>query len=66
MTIQDKKLLILDNALKIVPFEGWSNKTMETASLKSGFDSNACYLFFKNGVSDLIDFYAEQLDDKMV
>ena len=66
MSIQDKKLQILNQALKIVPFDGWSNQMMENDTEKAGFDSNTCFLLFKNGVSDLVDFYANQLDDRMV
>ena len=66
MSIQQKKLEILKTALCIVPFEGWSNRTMEMATEKAGFEADFCYLVFKNGVHDLVDFYAHNLDDQMV
>jgi len=66
MALQQKKLEVLKQALKIVPFEGWSNRIMEAASVKAGFEPDFCYLLFKNGVHDLVDLYAENLDDRMV
>lgn len=39
---------------------------MEIATEKAGFEPDFAYLVFKNGVHDLVDFYAQDLDDKMV
>ncbi len=57
---------ILQQAIKIVPFEGWSNEMLRQASVKAGFDENMAELVFMNGAIGLLDYYLEDLDQKMI
>lgn len=63
---EEIKQKILTKALKIVPFDGWSSETLETASIKSGYDASMAKLLFPEGPTDAIEYYLNNLDKKMV
>ncbi len=65
--MQEKiKHKILQQAIKIVPFEGWSKKMLHQASVKAGFDENMAELQFMNGAMGMLDYYLDDLDQQMV
>lgn len=63
---EEIKHKILQQAIKIVPFEGWSKKMLHQASVKAGFDENMAELLFMNGAIGLLDYYLDALDLQMV
>ena len=66
-TLQVKtKDIILNEALKIIPFMGWNKNMLEEASIKSGLDRKAASLIFLEGVDGLLDYYLQDLDKKML
>lgn len=53
---------ILKAALKIAPFEGWTNLTLKRAVREAGYPDGAEELYFENGVSDLLDHWSTALN----
>lgn len=64
--MQEKREKILNEALKIVPFEGWTNKALQEATLAAKLDKDYHKVAFPNGVSALVDMYLRSLDEKML
>lgn len=64
--MQEKREKILNEAIKIVPFEGWSNKTLIEATLAAKLDKQYARIAFPSGISNLVDFYLRDLDEKML
>lgn len=60
----ETKEKILNEFLKICPFEGWSNETLAKAAMNCGIGENFLPLIFENGVLDLADFYIESYNEK--
>ncbi len=57
---------LLEAALPHVPFDGWSDKILTTASQDLDLDSGLAKLAFPGGVSDMIDLLSIRQDKKMV
>jgi len=55
---------ILKAALKIAPFEGWTNLTLKRAARDAGYPEGSGELYFENGVADLLTYWADILDAK--
>ena len=55
---------ILQAALKIAPFEGWTNLTLKRSVREAGFPEGAEELYFENGISDLLDHWSNALNAK--
>lgn len=53
---------ILDAALKIAPFEGWTDLTVKRATRAAGLPDGAAPLYFEKGLGDLLDHWAARLD----
>ena len=53
---------ILQAALKIAPFEGWTNLTLKRSVREAGFPEGAEELYFENGISDLLDHWSNALN----
>jgi len=53
---------ILKAALKIAPFEGWTNLTLKRAVRDAGLPEGSDELYFDNGVSDLLDYWSDALN----
>ena len=53
---------ILKAALKIAPFEGWTNLTLKRAVREAGYPDGAEELYFENGVSDLLYHWSTALN----
>lgn len=58
----DKRDLILDAALKIAPFEGWTELTLKRAVRAAGLPDGADRLYFESGVSGILDHWARRMD----
>ena len=55
---------ILQAALKIAPFEGWTNLTLKRAVRDAGLPDGAEELYFENGISDLLNHWSDALNRK--
>jgi len=55
---------ILNAALKIAPFEGWTNLTLKRAARDAGFPEGSDELYFEDGVGEILDFWAAQLNSQ--
>jgi ubiquinone biosynthesis protein COQ9 len=64
--INSVKQQLLESALRIVPFEGWSLSALDEICKKAGYELNTDQLFFPNGPLDFIKYYHQQLDQRMV
>ena len=65
MTQVDKKRdLILEAALKIAPFEGWTDLTVKRAAREAGLKTGAHELYFEKGLAELLDYWADKLDSE--
>ena len=65
MTQVDKKRdLILEAALKIAPFEGWTDLTVKRAAREAGLETGAQSLYFEKGLAELLDYWADKLDNE--
>ena len=65
MTQVDKKRdLILEAALKIAPFEGWTDLTVKRAAREAGLEIGAQSLYFEKGLAELLDYWADKLDSE--
>lgn len=53
---------ILDAALKIAPFEGWTTLTLKRAVENAELPQGTGDLYFESGISGLLDHWASQLD----
>lgn len=53
---------ILQAALPHVPFDGWSDRLLAQAIVKSGVDANVAVLAFPDGPMDLLEFYWAEKD----
>lgn len=60
------KASILEAALKLVPFRGWTNLTLEEAAKKAGQDIHLVNLMFEDEVDSLLSFYVNDVDSKML
>lgn len=57
---------ILQAALKIVPHGGWTEETLEQASIDAGFSKGYGKLLFIGGLKDLVDLYIASIDELML
>jgi ubiquinone biosynthesis protein COQ9 len=64
--MQDKREYILKEALKLVPFDGWTSETMAKATGNAGFDAHYERIAFPDGVGELVDFFLRTLDKQML
>lgn len=55
---------ILKAALKIAPFEGWTDLTLKRAVRAAGYPDGSGELYFENGVADLLDYWSDTLNAK--
>src|SRR5690242_18821840 len=61
--LKEKYLLYLKN---IIPFDGWSEKVLEEASLSLNFDKNYYRLLFPQRLENIIEFYEDYRDASML
>ncbi len=60
------RMALLSEALKSVPFDGWTPLMVARAGNSAGISSSDIKLAFPNGVIDLIDYWAEDTDRHML
>lgn len=53
---------ILQAALKIAPFEGWTALTLKRAVREAGYPDGMADLYFEGGVGELLTFWSSALD----
>ena len=58
----DTRDAILKAALKIAPFEGWTNLTLKRAVRDAGYPDGSGELYFENGIADLLDHWSDKLN----
>lgn len=64
--MHDTKTEILEAGLKDVAFDGWSVAVFERAAEKLGYESEMVEALFPRGERDLMDYFAQWADDKML
>jgi ubiquinone biosynthesis protein COQ9 len=57
---------ILQEFLKICPFDGWTRESLLKAVFKAGIEEKFSNLIFENGLLDLAEFYIEYQNQKVV
>jgi len=53
---------ILDAALKIAPFEGWTRLTLKRAVREAGYPDGADELYFEGGIGEVLDYWSVRLN----
>lgn len=66
MDINTQKEQILEEALKNIPFDGWVFSTFEKSANDLNLDENILFELFPNGNQDIIRFYSQWIDQKMI
>ena len=61
----ENKIIILNNFLKICPFDGWNIISLKQAAQDSKIDENYISLIFDNGINDMTNFFNKYYDDMM-
>jgi len=56
------KQALLDAALAIAPFDGWTSSTLRKAEREAGLGDGTMALYFPGGVMEMLSFWAAQLD----
>lgn len=59
---EQARLSILEAALKLAPFDGWTDKTLRSAVLDAELPEGSEALFFPGGPIELITFWGERLN----
>ena len=62
----DAKSRLLEEMLKHVPFEGWTDDSMRHAAQLAGISPVSLSMLFPKGVVDVVDFFILYSDQKMV
>ncbi len=62
MDKQETARNILTHALPNVPFEGWTEGTLESAALKTGLKPGEIARVFPSGVMDALEFWSQEAD----
>lgn len=66
MDINTEKAKILEAGLKDVPFDGWTLTTFENAAEKLKMDKAIVMALFPRGERDLMDYFGQWTDQKMI
>jgi ubiquinone biosynthesis protein COQ9 len=57
---------LLEATLSLVPFEGWNLRTLERAAHQCGQDTAALHRLFPRGVEDMLDYFSQEMDRRML
>lgn len=57
---------LLDTALALVPFDGWAVDIVNRAASQAGIEQSDALSAFPNGLRDIIRYWSQTLDQKMV
>src|ERR1700757_1583661 len=63
--MQGPKKLILENALQLVPFDGWSDYTLKEAAKRAGIPYSGVEKLFPRGSKDCAAFFLAE-EDKLL
>ncbi len=64
--LKKRQDIIVEAALKHVAFDGWSNSAIIQGAIEVGFPDNMVLRVFPNGMSEVIDHFADWSDRRMV
>lgn len=64
--LDDRRRAILALAVEAAPFDGWTDAMLAAAAEEAGCGDGEAALAFPKGVADLLDFYADEADGKML
>ena len=62
----DARRVILHKALPLVPFDGWSQKSLESAIANSGVEPEIANDAFPGGIKQLLKFFMAEADRQMI
>ncbi len=65
-TFEDQRIAILEEALMLAPFEGWTERMLREAGEAAGVNDAAVRAAFPAGPADALVFWSERLDDAML
>lgn len=60
------KVSVIEEAMKLVAFEGWSKDLLSQAAAQKGLDPSYGWRLFPNGVREAIVFWNTVMDERMV
>ncbi len=63
---EKQKDQLLARLLLLVPFEGWSETALAEAAQDIGLTTNQTALFFPRGITDVLRYYNQQLDQQVM
>ncbi len=63
---EEQRLGILDDALMLAPFEGWTDRMIREAGASAGVSRETAAAAFPRGVVDILTFWSERLDAAML
>lgn len=63
--IEKEQSIILEAFIKNVPFDGWSNSSLNKAAKECNYDASYVSLLFPNGIEDLTDYFVNSLNAQM-
>ena len=64
--LNKRRDIIVEAALKHVAFDGWSNNAIILGAIEVGFPDNMVQRAFPNGMSEVVDHFADWSDRRMV
>jgi ubiquinone biosynthesis protein COQ9 len=64
--LKKRRDIIVESALKHVAFDGWSNSALTQGAIEAGFSDNMVLRAFPNGMSEVIDHFADWSDRRMI
>ena len=64
--LNKRRDIIVESALKHVAFDGWSSSAIIQGTIEAGFPDNMFLRAFPNGMSEVIDHFADWSDRRMV
>lgn len=66
MDISTQKQQILEAGLKHIPFDGWTLSVFEKAAADLDMDKAIVMALFPRGEADILDYFAQWADDRMM
>ncbi|HZD26452.1 MAG TPA: COQ9 family protein [Alphaproteobacteria bacterium] len=63
--LAEQKRSILAEALPLVPFDGWTARTLAEAAVAAGYDASMAQRAFPGGPGELVAFYTAETDRRM-
>ncbi len=57
---------IINNALPLVPFDGWNVQTLGKAAIEAGYKKTDVVRVFSGGAIDAVDAYSRMIDEQML